>query len=255
MNKTLDKSIPEGKIYKDKAFWVGIFLGGPLVAGYLFSENFKIIGQPENVKRTWIITLLTTAVIFSGIFLIPENITIPNQIIPIAYTAIAFGLFKKYQEEKTIKHIKSGGLIHSWWRVVAVGIIGLLITITALFAFAYTYDTIEQINMTTKSYGQTVKHEIDFDKTNMTETEIDKIAEGFIETGFFDLSTAKYIYAAKKGQKYEISFSVIQGIENDFESLQPFIELRDQMDDYFPNNTIEFKLVVDYLDNVVKVLN
>lgn len=254
MNETIDKQISKRKIFKDKTFWVGTFLGGPLVAGYLFSENFKTLGQPEKVKPTWIITIIATIVIFGGIFLIPENINIPNQIIPIAYSAIAFGLFKKFQEVKSNEHINSGGLIHSWWRVIVVGLIGLLITVLPIFAVVLASDTIEQANITTKTYGLNIKHEITFDETNISKQDVDKIAEGFRETGFFDLSIAKYVYAVKSKDKYEISISVIEGIVNDNDALQPFIDLRTQMDDYFPNNTIEFKLTVGYLDNVVKVL-
>lgn len=254
MNETIDNEIPKGKIFKDKAFWVGTFLGGPLVAGYLFAENFKVFGQPEKVKQTWIIAIITTIVIFSGVFLIPENINIPNQIIPIAYSAIAIGLFKKYQEEKANEHIKIGGLIYSWWKVIGVSIIGLLITITPIFAIVYTSDAMEQANISTNQYGQTVKHEISYDKTNISEKEVDKIADSFRETGFFDLSVAKYVFVVKNGEKYEISISVIQGMENDVGALQPFIDLRTEMDKLFPNNNIEFKLVVDNLDNVVKIL-
>jgi hypothetical protein len=254
MNETIDETIPKGKIYKDKAFWVGTFLGGPLVAGYLFSENFKALGQPEKVKPTWIITIIATVVIFGGIFLIPDNINIPNQIIPIAYTAIAFGLFKNLLEEKAKNHINEGGLIYNWGRVIVVGIVGLLITILPIFAIAYTSDTIDQANISTKTYGAVVKHEIDFNKTNITEREIDKIANGFIESGFFDLSVAKYVYVLKNSDKYEISISVIQGMENDTEALQPFVDLRTDMDNYFLDNRIEFKLVVDNLENIVKTL-
>jgi hypothetical protein len=254
MNETVDKQIPKGKIYKDRAFWVGTFIGGPLVAGYLFAENFKTLGQPEKVKPTWIIAIIVTTIIFGGIFLIPENINIPNQIIPIAYTAIAFGLFKTYQEKKANEHIKSGGLIYSWWNVISIGIIGLLITILPIVAFVYASDTIEQANVSTKIYGATVKHEIDFDKTNISEREVDKIADAFRKTGFFDYAVAKYVYAVKNGNKYEISISVIPGMENDQDALQPFVDLRTEMDNYFPNNKIEFKLVVDNLENVVKTL-
>jgi hypothetical protein len=254
MDETIDDTTPAVKLYKDRAFWVGTFLGGPLVAGYLFSENFKVLGEPEKVKPTWIITIIVTIIIFSGVFLIPDNINIPNQIIPIAYTAIAFGLFKKYQEEKTLEHINQGGLIHNWGRVIGVGIIGILITMLPIFAIAYASDTIDQINISTKTYGASAKHEIDFDKSNVSEKEIDKIADGFRETGFFDLSVAKYVYVVKNGDKYEISISVIQGIENDTEALQPFVDLRTDMDNYFPDNRIEFKLVVDNLENVVKTL-
>ena len=202
MSETIDKTIPKGKIYKDRAFWVGTFLGGPLVAGYLFSENFKSLGQPEKVKPTWIITIIATVVIFGGIFMIPENINIPNQIIPIAYTAIAFGLFKKYQEEKAAGHIEQGGLIYGWGKVIGVAIIGLLITIVPIFTFACLSDSIEQANISTKTYGVSVKHEIDFDESNISEVEVDRIAEGFRETGFFDLSVAKYVYVVKNGSKY-----------------------------------------------------
>jgi hypothetical protein len=254
MNETIENSIPKGKIFKDKTFWVGTFLGGPLVAGYLLSENFKTIGQPEKVKPTWIITIITTIIIFGGIFLIPENINIPNQIIPIVYSVIAYGLFKKYQEIESNEHISSGGLIHSWWRVIGISIIGLLITILPIFAITYTSDTIEQVNISKKTYGLNVKHEIAFNRENISEKEIDKIAEGFRETGFFDLSVAKYVYAEKNESKYEISISVIEGMANDNNQLEPFINLRTQMDEYFPNNIVEFKLTVDYLDNVVKVL-
>ena len=185
-------------------------------------------------------------------FLIPENINIPNQIIPIIYSGIAYGLFKKYQEVKSKEHINAGGLIHSWWRVIGVSIIGLLITTLQIFAVAYASDTIEQAYISTKTYGLNVKHEIAFNGDNISEQEVDKIAEGFRETGFFDLSVAKYVFAEKKGDKYEISISVIEGMANDNNALQPFIDLRTQMDEYFPNNNIEFKLIVDYLDNVVK---
>ena len=94
MSKTIEDKIQKGKIYKDSAFWVGTFLGGPLVAGYLFSENFKILGKPEKVKTTWIYAILATILIFGSAFLIPDTVDIPNQIIPLAYTAIAYGLFK-----------------------------------------------------------------------------------------------------------------------------------------------------------------
>ncbi|WP_027420719.1 hypothetical protein [Crocinitomix catalasitica] len=254
MNETIDTTIPTEKIYKDRAFWLGTFLGGPLVAGYLFAENFKALGQSEKVKPTWIITILVTVLIIGGIFLIPDDINIPNQVIPIVYTAIAYGLFNKYLKDKVDEHIKQGGLIYNWGRVILVAIIGLLITIAPVFAVAYTSDTIEASNISTKTYGTTAKHEIDFDNSNITDTEIDEIAEGFRVIGFFDLSVAKYVYAVKNGYTYEISISVIEGIENDPEMLQAFVELRNQLDDYLTNNNVEFKLVVDYLDNVVKVL-
>lgn len=36
------------KIYKDRAIWAGTFLGGPLVAGYLIAENFKVFNEKKR---------------------------------------------------------------------------------------------------------------------------------------------------------------------------------------------------------------
>ena len=244
----------KNKIFKEKAFWVGTFLGGPLVAGYLFSQNFKVFGEKDKITPTWIIAIIVTIVVFGIAFIIPENINIPNQLIPIAYSAFAYGLFKKYQENQSNEHIESGGQFYSWWRVIGISIIGLLITVIPIFGTAFAMDSMEQSQISTKYYGLNVKHEISYNSENISETEIDKIADGFRETGFFDLSVAKYVYAEKEKNKYIISISVIKGIENDNNALEPFIDLRKQMDNYFPNKKIEFNLTVDYLDNIVKEL-
>jgi len=52
-------------------------------------------------------------------------------------SALAFGLFKKYQEDKQINYTKSGGSIHSWGRVIAVSILGFVITFIALFLYYF----------------------------------------------------------------------------------------------------------------------
>lgn len=242
------------KAFKEKAIWIGTFLGGPLVAGYLLSENFKTFNQTDKVKPTWIITIITTILIFILAFLIPENINIPNQLFPIAYSVIAYGLYKKYQEKDFDTFIKHGGLTHNWWKVIGISLISLLITVLSLFAIIFVSDSIQQENISTKTYGLVAKHEIDFNRENISEIEVDKIADGLRETGFFDMSVPKYVFVKKTENKYEISISVINGIENDNEALKHFVDLRKQLDSFFPNKKIEIKLTVDYLDNVVKTL-
>jgi len=254
MTENIDKQIPSCIIFNDKAICVGIFLGGPLVAGYLFSENFKVFGQPEKIKLSWFFSVIVTIIIFGSIFLIPESVKIPNQIIPIIYTAIAYGLYYKFQSQKATQHINSGGKIHNWGRVISVGVIGLIITILPIFSIAYIYNTDEQANITTKIYGESIKHEIDFDKSNIIEKEVDEIADGFIKSGFFDLSVEKYVYAVKNDNKYVLYISVIKGIENDQNAFLPFIELRLKMENYLSPKNIEIKLIVDNIENVVKTL-
>ncbi len=125
---------PQNKVYKDKAIWIGTFVGGPLVAGYLIAENFKHLGQEEKIKATWIYTIIATIIIFGGIFLIPESVKIPNVIIPLIYTAIASYIVQRLQGEKIKTHIENGGQLYSNWRALAIGLIGLVITVCIFIA-------------------------------------------------------------------------------------------------------------------------
>ena len=78
MEQILENQPISGKVYKERAIWVGTFLGGPLVAGYLIAENFKVFHQNDRVKKTWIYSIIATIVIFGVAFAIPDNIKIPK---------------------------------------------------------------------------------------------------------------------------------------------------------------------------------
>lgn len=253
MEEILDIQRPTNKIYKDRAIWVGTFLGGPLAAGYLIAENFKAFNDKDKAKKTWIYAIIATVVVFGGVFLIPENVKIPNQIIPLIYTAIIYYLVQHFQGQNISAHLNSGGQLFGWWRTITVGLIGLAITIIPIIGFALMSDSIDNASNSTKTFG-IMKHEIAFDKNNISETEVNKIADGLTKTTFFDEAVTKYVYANKLNDKYELKISVVDGIANDSQALQPFIDLRTDLQTMFPNNKIVFKLVVDNLDNVVKII-
>lgn len=248
-----DSQTLKNKIYRDRAIWVGTFLGGPLVAGYLIAENFNAFNDTGKAKKTWIFAIITTIVVFGGVFMIPENVKIPNQIIPLIYTAIAYYFVQHFQGKNIVSHISSGGQLFSWWRTIAVGIIGLAITIIPILGFAFLSDNIADASVSTKTYG-VMKHEIAFDKSNISETEVNKIADGLTKTTFFDEEVTKYVHAKKVGNTYELSISVVDGIANDSQTLQALFDLRAGLQIMFPSNKIVFNLVVDNLDNIVKTV-
>ena len=120
------------RIYKENAIWAGTMLGGPLVAGYLIAENFKTFGEISEARKTWVYSILATIIIFSGAFLIPDDLEIPNLSIPLLCTAIAY-LFVKYFQGKNISaFIASGGKPFGWGRTIVVSVIGLVITFVLL---------------------------------------------------------------------------------------------------------------------------
>ena len=253
MEEILDKQIPPNKIYKDRAIWVGSFLGGPLVAGYLIAENFKAFNDSGKAKMTWIYTIIATVTIFSIIFLIPDTVTIPNQFIPIIYTTIAYYLSQHYQGQNITAHINSGGEFFGWWRIIAISIIGLAITTVVILGLVTLTESTKGAEVNTRTYG-IMKHEIAFDKYNITENEVDKIAEGFTETTFFDETETKYTYAYKEDDKYEISISVVDEVKNDNQAIKAYTDLKAELQSLFPKNKIVFKLVIGNVDNVIKTI-
>ncbi|MBS1747068.1 MAG: hypothetical protein JST21_12930 [Bacteroidetes bacterium] len=108
-----------------------------MVAGYLTAENFKQLGQSEKVRITWIIAILSTIIIFGGIFLVPNIDKVPNYIIPLIYTAIAQYLVQKYQGADIKTHIDSGGQTYSTWRVIWIGLVGLVILLIIIFVIQF----------------------------------------------------------------------------------------------------------------------
>ena len=251
LEKSVFEEVPTEKIYSEKAIRVGTFLGGPLVAGYFIAENFKVFGDFDKVKRTWIITILASILIFGLIFMIPEDVKIPNVIFPVIYMGIAAYFTKKYQEINIAKHLENGGEEFNWWRTIGISLIGCIVTLGALFGIAFANEAANgRLTESTKKYGA-MNHEIAY-QSNINENEADKIAEAFEKITFFDDAITKYVYLEKINNNYEISISCNESIKNDIAAAQTFVYLRNDMQKFFPDNKIIFKLVVNDLDNVVK---
>jgi hypothetical protein len=241
-------------IYSNREIYVGTFLGGPLVAGYLISENFKSFDETGNAKKALIYAIVATIAILGTVILVPEKSRFFDQIIPITYTIITYYLVKHFQGQKITAHINAGGQIYSWWRTIGASIIGLLISLILILGIYYFLDrTSDLTTTTTKIYG-VMKNEIDYNKDNISEKEVDNLAEGLTKTTFFDEEATKYIFVKKAASSYEIYISCNKSVTNTTEALSPFIQLRSDMQSLFPKNKIVFNLVVDNLDNVVKRL-
>jgi hypothetical protein len=123
MEENLLDIIPQKKLYNDMAVRVGTFIGGPLVAGYIAAENFKVLEQPEKVKSSWLYAITATVIIFGIVFFVPGAEKIPNFLIPVIYTLFASWLVKKYQGNEIKNHIEKGGEMYSAWKAVWIGLV------------------------------------------------------------------------------------------------------------------------------------
>ena len=247
----LNMVVTTERIYRDKELALASFLGGPLAIGYLIAENFKAFEQRDKARITWVATLLSMVVIFGSLFLIPALEKIPNFLIPLIYTSIAYALVNRFQGERIAAHIDAGGEVYSWKRTIGVGLIGLVITLVVLLGTGLVVDSIANADITSKTYGR-MQHEINFDSTNIPEREVDHIAYSLRLGGFFDDEVTKYVHVEKVDNDIELYISVGNGAATDNTTLALFRELLKVVQERSPDHRIYLNLVVGRLDNVVK---
>jgi hypothetical protein len=239
------------KIFKTNAITAGVFLGGPLAAGYFIAHNFKAFNEFEKASKTWIITIFATILIFGVAMLIPYEAKFPDQLIPLVYTAIAYFIIQKFQGSQIEAHMQNGGSFFGWKRVVVVGLAGLLITVATIVGYLFLTDSTINAKLDTRHYGE-LRHEITYDKNKMTESEADMLADVMVQAGFFNEATTKYLYVEKTGNTFTLSIPVIEGVQDNPEFLDQFSTLQDYIQNALPESRIALHLVVDRLDNIVK---
>lgn len=90
------------KLYTPNQVSGATVFGGPIVAGIMFYENFKAIGELKKAQLSLLMSIITTVIIFGLLIILPEDIVeqIPRIVIPITYS-----LGAKYIAEKYFKHL------------------------------------------------------------------------------------------------------------------------------------------------------
>lgn len=127
------------KLYSSKSITSATFLGGPLAAGYLISENFKALNKEDLGRKSLIIGITATILLFAGMFMLPENIIdkIPSQLIPLIYTGIIWGIVEWNQGEILKAHKENGNSFFSGWKVALISFISFLIIGIPIFTIIY----------------------------------------------------------------------------------------------------------------------
>jgi len=120
---------PQLKFYSDKAIWVGTFVGGPIVAGYLLAENFKKLEQENKATKAWVYSIGATMILVGLALLTPGFENVPGPLMPFVYSATASFLYKVFQARQVALHIKNGGQLYSTGRAALAGTIGLFVMI------------------------------------------------------------------------------------------------------------------------------
>jgi hypothetical protein len=135
-NDVIDLDL-EKYIYKKGHLQLATFFGGPLTAVYILAENYKQLGHPEKVKRTWVIGIGLCLVFLTGVFLLSTIHKTPDILVPLLCILIGSAIMQTYQGADISLHVDAGGHVYSMWRAVIIGIIGLVVTIFIVLIFLF----------------------------------------------------------------------------------------------------------------------
>ncbi len=240
---------PVEKLYEDRQVWVGSMLGGPMAAGYFVAQNFRRLGESQKAKISVIVGFLVTVFVFGIGFVVPIPDKFPNMAFPLAYTVAAYVIVKTYQSERISKHIESGRQIESWWKTIGISIGILLLTVVPIMGLGFLTLPAE----ISKTFGKT-NNEITYQEGNISENEVDAIAEATKTTWFFGDESKGYLYVVKSGNEYQLSINFTSAGQMDSKTVENFRLLRNDIQEFFPNYKIVINLTVDTLDNVIKRL-
>lgn len=247
----LEDKIPAKKIYADWAIWVGSFLGGPLVAAYFINENFKVFGEREKIWKTWVAAIAMTALVLTTLF-IPLFDQVPGFFYYASYAITAVIFVRIFQRNKIDAHIAGGGKLFGRGRIIGISLLGGLIAAIPFFGAAYLAEGVFN-TQAAKTYG-TLNHEVQFDKNNITEAEVDKIADALTKTTFFDREKQKFVDVKKVDGGYELNIYCSETIKKDRGAVDWFVKLRGDMQKLFPSDKIVINLMIGTPDNLFKRL-
>jgi hypothetical protein len=132
----------ENYIYKKGHIQLATFFGGPLSIVYILAENFKQLGHPEKVKKTWVLGISLFVLFIALILLMQINIKTPNYLPSLICILIGTAIMQSWQGDDIKNHVDKGGHVYSYWRALLVGIVSLFITVIFIVFLAVLMDKV-----------------------------------------------------------------------------------------------------------------
>ncbi len=125
--------------YSQRAIAIATYLGGPVAAGVLIRRNFINLGKEDYGKYALFIGIISTILLFVGIFSIPEHIIdkIPNVVIPAIYTGIIYLIVDRVQGQELKKHKEKNGQFYSGWKAAGIGAVCMVVIFAGIFGYLF----------------------------------------------------------------------------------------------------------------------
>ncbi len=229
------------KFCSQTAISITTFFGGPLAAGILIRENYKTMDEEKKGNHALMIGIAATLFLFSGIFIMPENILdkMPQSLIPLVYTGIIFWIVEKTQGHVLKAHKENKGEFYSGWKSALIGVIslGIILFFIGLSAFIAGDLSKNQPDFDLEAYDKGIAL---FSKNEEVSVEV-----------FNTLDTAGIDYLVKEMNKNIIRWQENKEIIKNINSIENLPEeltiLNEKLDTYCNLRIEHFRLIVKAL--------
>jgi len=135
-DSTVDSDISsEIKMSSSKQVYVATVLGGPFAGGWLLFQNLI---SNDDKKKANLVLIGTLLIFFALLFVSYQLPTGASSIaLPLLVAILYMVIYKLTFDHHFLKHIKNNGLITSWWSVLGVSLISLVISLILMFSVSY----------------------------------------------------------------------------------------------------------------------
>ena len=128
----------KGSLFSPTQIATAAFLGAPIAACWFLSRNYRALDQGRSAAQSLLWGVLGTAALLGISFFLPDNF--PNQALPLGYTFGLYHVAKQLQGTTVAEHIATGGRLGSWWNVVGVSLVCLVLLVVAIFGAVFVFD-------------------------------------------------------------------------------------------------------------------
>lgn len=213
------------KLFTEKQIGLAAFFAGPIPPGILFYLNYKRIKKEKEAYIAMAATLIFTMGMFFTIFQLPEKVVdkIPDSVFSAFYGLLVYGVYKFFLSKEIEHRLNEGAEKASNWSVVAVSILGFVITLVIILGLAVNQPPFEGDKMT---FGAS-KDEIYYDKEKTSPEDVRKLANVLIESGYFGGEAPSAVHLEKTSQQCEVTLSVDKSYWTD-PAVKEFVSLLKQ---------------------------
>ncbi|MBS0210095.1 MAG: hypothetical protein JSS27_14195 [Planctomycetes bacterium] len=122
------------KLYSPQQVALATFLGAPIAGTWFLFQNYRQSGRAGAGVQALVLGLLATVALLTLSSFLPENF--PNIALPLVQVFAMLYIAKALQGKEVEAHVAQGGQLGSWWAVVGIGLLCLIVIVGVFVAAA-----------------------------------------------------------------------------------------------------------------------